>query len=152
LRFINIIYKLIILIFLSCSPGGPVTPQDSYKAVAECILDKDYKRFYGLISDNTKDKIRAYGDKLKKLSKKQLDSVALSYGLEAEKLKGLDDVELSALLFMSDRSRSSLLWMKKDKMSSFDISGSFSKILTEGGRTVIFTKKGPYWEIDLSDL
>ncbi len=136
----------------ACSGSGPVTPVEAYRNVMVYINEKDYNSFYDSLSAGTKDKLVKYKQILDSLEKKQLAKVSSTYGLPERQILSLNNKELAALVFLSERSRSSLLPLLKEKIGTVNISGAFAEISTEKGRIIVFVKEGPYWKIDLSDL
>ncbi len=139
------------LLFLGCS-GGPVTPRDAFTGLMEKINSRDYPNFYLALSNKTTKKVETYRSQLHSLNAKQQESIALSYGLSAKKLLSLNSQEMTALIFMSDRSKSSLLHLTKEKIRAVKIHDKRATVETSCGIKLIFVKEGPYWKADLSDL
>ncbi len=152
MRAIGFIILSIVLVAWGCSPGGPVTPKESFNELLDSIESRDYRSFYSSLSSETKKKIKTYISSLKSLNDRQKKSVSASYGLSVNELLALNSSEMAALIFISDRSNSSLVDLYGAKIRALKIYNKYAEIETHRGVKLSFVKEGPYWKVDLSDL
>ncbi len=134
-----------------CTPGGPLTPADSFIAVRSAIEKNDIKKIGELISSESKNKIKRFLIIISALDKDQLNSAAEVYNIGADKLKNIDSYGALSLYF-NPGAKLNLRDIFKEDMLTVDVHDNRAVIRTESGYEIDFVREGPYWKLDLSEL
>ena len=136
---------------VGCTPGGPLTPSDSFIAIRSAIENNDIKEIGELISSESKNKIKRFLIIISTLDKDQLNSAAEVYNIGADKLKNIDSYGALSLYF-NPGAKLNLRDIFKEDMLTIDVYENRAVIRTESGYEIDFVREGPYWKLDLSEL
>jgi hypothetical protein len=149
---LKIIFLLCLLIQLSCSSGGPLTPAESFNAIKRAVEKNDGEAIAGHLTQSSLDKFNKLNLLIKEMRSDQLALLSDKYGYPPEKLKTLKVSDSVSLYFFSDITAVKLSRYFKESIISINIQGSRALIKTESGIELDFLREGPYWKFDLSDL
>ena len=142
----------VFIIFLACSPRGPLTPEDSFKKLKQAYEKKDSRAVEKLLSKESIEKIKTVALVFSRMEERQINSLSDKYGVKADKLKNLSVSDYLALNFIVNGERDVVREATKFKVLKIDRKGKRASITVENGMNLIFVKEGPYWKFDMSDL
>jgi len=149
---IRFVPGLIVLLFLCCAKGGPLSPSDTFMAIKEAAERNDREVIMRHLSAESLEKIDQFIKLTVKLSDTQLKAIALSENIPVEKIRKMNPADCTALYFSRNRYGNSLADIFNDEIIAVDVIGSSAVIKTSGGFELDFVREGPYWKFDLSRL
>ncbi len=146
------LFFLTLLIQLSCSSGGPLTPLESFNTIKHAAEKGDSEAIAKCITESSLIKISKLNLMIKEMRNDQHIMLSEKYGYSVDKLKNLKVSDSVSLYFFSDITGVKLDKYFKEKIVSIDIHGKRASVKTESGIELDFLREGPYWKFDLSDL
>ena len=145
-------FLFIVLLFLSCSNGGPLTPLESFNSIKHAVEKNDSDAILSYLTESSLTKINEFNIIIKEINSDQLSILSSKYGIAPDRLKTLKTSDSVSLYFFSDNVKIKLGKYFKENIVSVDIHGSSATVKTESGIELDFKREGPYWKFDLSDL
>lgn len=145
-------YYVILLILLGCGGGGPLTPLESFNFIKNAVDKNDSSAIINYLNRSSLDKINKHNQLVKDLRADQITMLSEKYGYSADTLKNIKNTDSVALYFFSDAANIRLGRYFKEKIVSMDIDGNRAQLKTESGIELDFTREGPYWKFDISNL
>lgn len=141
-----------VILLISCSGGGPLTPSDSFKLIKTAAEKNDSEMIAASLSSQSLAKIAELKTLISGMDSRQLDILAENYGFPRERLLALKDSDAVYLYFFSDKTGIKLGRYFDESIVSIDIRGNRAAVKTESGVELDFLREGPYWKFDLSSL
>ncbi len=146
------LFLFIILVQLSCSSGGPLTPLECFNDIKHAVEKNDSEAIVNYLTRSSIEKINKLNMLIKDMRSDQLTILSVKYGYSVEKLKNLKASDSIALYFFSDVTGVKLNRYFKENIVSIDVHGKNASVKTESGIKLDFLREGPYWKFDISDL
>ena len=97
-----LIYIFLLLLpfgFISCKPGGALTPREAYNQLRYAYNSGDKEILHKLITKKSIEKIEGVCKLFSKMEEKQLSGLSKAYNMTPEQLKGTDGQRLSEYPF-----------------------------------------------------
>jgi len=145
-------FYVLLFILLSCGSGGPLTPIESFNLIKNAVEKNDSSAIVNYITKSSLKKINTHNSLIKEMRADQLAILSEKYGYPVDTVKNLRVADSIALYFFSDAADVKLGKYFFEKIVSVDIRGDSAQVKTESGIALDFTREGPYWKFDISDL
>lgn len=146
-------FRLIPVIFLaaavSCKPQGPVTPGDAFREV-KGLMASNPAGVYSHLSRAGREKLDQTARVLAAMNERQLAYLADYYGTTPEKMKNLGGRDFFRIYLASERNE--IRKGARLAVVGIDVTGDTAVVNMENGMKILFTREGPYWRLDISDL
>jgi len=143
---------LLLLLAISCSKGGPLTPAESFKMIRDAANRNDYGAVLLNLSSASHEKIRKFMALAGELNDMQRAGLAADSVVSADKLRNMKPADCLALYFAPGINGMNLRDIINEDIIAVDVEGSSAAVKTSGGFELDFVREGPYWKLDISRL
>jgi len=143
---------IILLIFFSCKPKKPLTPQHAFKSLKIAVISSDIDRIKDLLSQESIKKIEYSISIFSNMSEEQIKSLSDNFDVPEQIMKNMS-VKDYIQIYLSLNNNDNLLYRALSHEQIGISSHEDSAIIRmENGMELKFVKEGPYWKFDMSEL
>ncbi len=148
----NIPFLLIVFLITSCTSRGALTPVQCFETVKSAVLQGDVVTIEKNLSDRSLVKMEKLHKMISTMDEKQIKTLAALYRYDVQKMRNMKTADYIALYFFVKNGGVLSADIFKYDIVASDISGSSAVLRTSSGVELDFTREGPYWKLDISDL
>lgn len=139
----------LLLIAVSCSPGGPLTPREAFVQVRHAYTRSDTAMLMNSLSAGSLRAMDGAAALINTMGPRQRAAVLASSGIRSDGSSKVTRREILLMHLERERQSPAVLLALRHDITGIDREKERAVVTVDNGMRLYFVREGPYWKFDL---